>query len=152
MHIDFETVQARHRRRQTHPTHDCPDRQVVADDIQYLIDKLTAARTAVDRLTENDEDLRASAEIWCRLYDAALTRAAEAEAAVANALPNVSPQAQILYDALDRVADLTMTLGGVIRDCAACARGKDTPSLSSMASEACARCAKALQALAPPSR
>ena len=51
--------------------------------MQFLIDELAAARGAVERLTEDDEDLRASAEIWCRLYEAALERASACEEAMA---------------------------------------------------------------------
>src|SRR5438445_5582990 len=104
MPTDLQNVQARHRRRQTHPSHDCPDRQAVGQDIEFLMDELTAARAAVERLTENDEDLRASAELWCRFYEAALERAAAAEVALGRAGTGVPPHTQALYDALDRVA------------------------------------------------
>jgi hypothetical protein len=149
MLTDIEIIQARQRRRQSHPSHVCPDRQAVADDIQSLIDELTAARAAVARLTEDDEDLRASAEIWCRLYEAALERASAAEAAVAGAGPEIPQHLQTLYDALDRVADLTGALGEAVRACAVCARtAPSAESISKVASEACVRCAKAIDALA----
>jgi hypothetical protein len=149
MHIDFEDVQTRHRRRQARPSHDCPDQPQIGHDIQYLIDELTAARIAVARLTEDDEDLRASAEIWCRLYEGALERVSTAEAAIARSGLEPAPHAKPLYDALERVADLTSALGGIIRDCAVCAR-EMTPAetLSKVASDACARCAQAIDALA----
>src|SRR5207342_3361902 len=118
MQTDIEDVQTRHRRRQARPSHDCPDQPEIGRDIQYLIDELTAARGAVARLTEDDQDLRGSAEIWCRLYEAALERASSAEAAMARARPVAPDSPAPLYDALERVADLTHALGGIIRECA----------------------------------
>jgi hypothetical protein len=147
MATDIERIEARQRRRETHPSHDCPDRQAVGADIQFLIDELTAARQAVARLTEDDADLRASAEIWCRLYEAALERASAAEAAIARS-PDLPGPVQALYDALDRVADLTNALGAVVRECAVCARASEGSMISQVASEACARCSRALEALA----
>jgi hypothetical protein len=147
MSTDLEHIEARQRRRDTHPSHDCPDRQAVSDDIQFLIDELAAARSAVARLTEDDEDLRASADIWCRLYEAALERATAAEAAMERS-PDLPGPVHTLYDALDRVADLSKALGVVVRECAVCARESEGSVISKVASEACARCAKALEALA----
>jgi hypothetical protein len=147
MATDIDRIAARQRHRETHPSHDCPDRQAVGDDIQFLIDELTAARSAVARLTEDDEDLRSSAEIWVRLYEAALERATAAEAAIARS-PDLPGPVQALYEALERVADLSNALGTVVRECALCARASDGSVLSKVASEACARCSKALEALA----
>jgi hypothetical protein len=147
MATDIERIEARQRRRETNPSHDCPDRQAVSDDIQALIEELTAARSAVARLTEDDEDLRASAEIWVRLYEAALERASAAEAAMARS-PELPGPVQALYDALDRVADLSNALKVVVRECAVCARESEGSVISRVASEACARCSKALEALA----
>jgi hypothetical protein len=153
MPIDLQNVQARHRRRKTHPSHDCPDREAIDSDIQFLIDKLTAARAEVDRLTENDEDLRASAELWCRLYEAALERAAAAEGALGRSGAGIPAQMQGLYDALERVADLTSALGAVIRECAVCARTPSSPdALSKAANEACVKCTMAIEALARRTR
>ena len=150
MPTDLESIQARHRRRQTHPSHDCPDRQAVADDIQLLIDELITARGAVDRLTENDEDLRASAELWCRLYEAALERASAAEVALGRT--SGAPHLMALYDALERVADLTTALGSVVRECAVCARTSSPDALSKAANEACVKCTMAIEALARRAR
>ena len=149
MQTDIEDVQIRHRRRQARPSHDCPDQPEIGRDIQYLIDELTAARGAVARLTEDDEDLRGSAEIWCRLYEAALERASSAEAAMAGARPVAAASPAPLYDALERVADLTHALGGIIRECAVCARETSpAEAISKVATDACVRCAKAIEALA----
>jgi hypothetical protein len=54
-----------------------------------------------------------------------------------------------VYDALERMADLTNALGGIIRECAVCAR-KTSPveAFSKVATDACVRCAKAIEALA----
>ncbi len=148
MPSDIESIQARQRARAAHPSHACPDREEIARDLEWLVDELTSARAAVQALTENDEDMRASATIWCRPYDAALARAASAEAAVARAEPPLPQNVQVLYEALDRVADLTDALGTVIRECAVCARTGAAESISAAASEACARCARAFDALA----
>jgi hypothetical protein len=150
MPIDFESVQERHRRRQSHPSHDCPDRGAVDADIQFLIDELTAARGTVERLTENDEDLRASAELWCRLYEAALERASAAEALGRSGGPPAHMLA--LYDALERVADLTSALGTVVRECAVCARTSSPDALTKAATEACVKCTMAIEALARRAR
>jgi hypothetical protein len=148
MPSDIENIQARQRRRVSHPSHVCPEQAEITRDLEWLIDELTTARAAVEALTENDEDLRASAEIWCRLYDAALARAASAEAEAARAEP-VPQNMQVLYEALDRVADLTDALGTVVRECAVCARTGTAHAISAVASasEACTRCARALEAL-----
>jgi hypothetical protein len=47
------------------------------------------------------------------------------------------------------MADLTDALGGIIRECAVCAR-KTSPveAFSKVATDACVRCAKAIEALA----
>jgi hypothetical protein len=153
MPSDIERVHARHRRRQTYPTHECPDQPAVSDDVQFLIDQLIAARAEVHRLTEDDEDLRASAEIWCRLYEAALERASAAEAEAARRVPVLPPHMRGLSDALDRVADLTNALSVVVRECALCARDTPDPSdVSQVAKDACVRCAKVLEALSRPGR
>jgi hypothetical protein len=151
MPTDLERVQARHRRRQTQPSHDCPDRQAVDEDIQFLINELIAARGTVERLTENDEDLRASAELWCRLYEAALERASAAEVALGRAAAT-PPHMMALYDALERVADLTSALGAVVRECAVCARTSSPDALSKAANEACVKCTMAIEALARRAR
>ena len=148
MPSDIDDIQARQRRRVNRPSHPCPDQAEVTRDVEWLIEELTTARTAVEALTENDEDLRASAEIWCRLYDAALARAVSAEAANARAERPLPQNIQVLHEALDRVADLTEALGTVIRDCAACARTGTAQTISAVASEACGRCTRALEALA----
>jgi ATP-dependent exoDNAse (exonuclease V) alpha subunit len=153
MYTDFESVQARHHRRQARPSHDCPDQPAIGADMQFLIDELASARVVVERLTEDDEDLRASAEIWCRLYEAALERASACEDAMARSRSSASPHAQTLHDALQRVADLTSALGGLIRECAICARSAvPGEAISKAASDACLRCSRAIEALARPAR
>ena len=59
---------------------------------------------------------------------------------------------QALYDALERVADLTSALGGVIRECATCARTSAPDALSKAANEACIKCTMAIEALARRAR
>ena len=151
--MDVESIEAREHRRHTQPSHDCPDREAVHSDIQALIDELTRARASVRQLTENDADLRASAEIWCQLYDASVARANAAEAAAARlrrdpSEPPLPDNVKSLYAALDRVVELTDVLGTVVRECEVCARRAcDAAGISAQTSEACVRCIQALEAL-----
>jgi hypothetical protein len=153
MPSDIDIIQARQRQRRIDPSHACPDQPAIDDDIQFLIDELIAARATVQRLTEDDEDLRASCEIWSRLYEAALARASAAEAAMARRDAELPRHVQGLSEALDRVAELTNALGAVVRECTVCARGASaTEALTQAATDACVRCMKALEALAPVQR
>jgi hypothetical protein len=142
---DLEAIAARHRRRVEQPTHVCPDTAEVSADLDFLITQLHEARARIDELTQNDEDLRASAEIWCRLYEAAAARASGAEAGPREIPANL----RILAEALTRVGDLTEAVGRTIRECASCVRKESPGTAEAVAAQLCARCALALGALDP---
>jgi len=147
---DLEQISERQRRRSAEPTHVCPDRGAVSADLEFLIDELRAARALVRELTQNDEDLRASSEIWCRLYEASAARANAAEAALQSQGRLLPANVRVLYEALDRVGDLTEAVSRTIRECAACVRDEATADdLTALATQLCARCARALDVLAP---
>jgi hypothetical protein len=144
---DLEDISERQRQRVEQPTHDCPDRAAMTADLDFLIAELLDARARVLELTQNDEDLRASAEIWCRLYEAAVARANAADAGSRREIPE---HLRSLHEALTRVGDLTEVLGRTIRECAACVRDEAAgASVTTLATQLCVRCTRALEALQP---
>ena len=89
-------------------------------DIETLLAAFAEAQADVKRLTEQDEDLRESAEIWIRLYQ----------------------------DALDRVETLRSAIADTLTECEACARhAQDGTSGPERTGTTCAQCLKALDAL-----
>lgn len=137
MDIDLDALRARFRARDTAPVQ---DRAREADaDIEALLAALDDARTAVKRLTEQDDDLRESVELWIRLYDANLRRANRAEAELKRLRDDLPGEVRHLYDVLDRVQDLSEAVTVTVGECEACAR--QAPS------SACAQCLRALDAL-----
>ena len=151
MNIELENIEARRRERQTHPSHPCPDAPIVDADVRTLIDELRRARADVHQLIQDEGDLRASAEIWCRLYEASLDRANALHRQAEQMRGTVPETVRTLYTALDRVTALTASLGAVVRECGVCARNAcDAAALAKKATEACRRCAQALEALQTP--
>jgi hypothetical protein len=148
MSTDLDAIINRTRERRATPSHDCPDLAVVEADIQALVAELQEAQAEVQRLTTIDADLRASAEIWCRLYEASRDRADVAETEAAHLRSELPDNVRALYAALDRVSTLTEALGVVIRECSVCARSaREGATMSKTTTEACARCTAALEAL-----
>ena len=73
MRIDIELLRARNEARRRG---DARDVDVACDiDIDALLDALHEAEGELVRLQEDNEDLRASAELWADLYAASLERA-----------------------------------------------------------------------------
>jgi hypothetical protein len=150
MSINLQQIEARRCSRRVAPSHDCPDAPVIDADLQALIDELARARREVAHLMRNEVDLRGSAESWCRLYEANLARAQRAEAVVDQVRGALPVAVDTLFSALDRVAALTKALGAIVQECGVCAQNAcDAASLTKIASEACARCRRALEALSP---
>ncbi len=148
MSTDLDAIRERSRTRRATPSHDCPDRPVVEADIDTLVKELETAHAEVRRLTGNDADLRASADIWCRLYEQSVARANAAERRAELLAQHHPDKVKELYAALDRAARVSEQVAEVIRECEACARnGCKSASASPGTSEACRRCAKALEAL-----
>ena len=73
MRIDIELLRARNDARRRG---DAPGVDVASDvDIDALLEALDEAERELLRLREDNEDLRASAELWADLYTARLERA-----------------------------------------------------------------------------
>src|SRR3954462_9211296 len=148
MSIDLEDITNRQRLRRINPTHECPDQEAVDADIQALIESLEQAREEAAYLTANDEDLRASAEIWCRLYDASQARANAAAHELDQVRAELPANVKTLYSVLDRVQSLTAALGAAVQDCTICARSAcDAAAIARQTRDECVRCARALDAL-----
>jgi len=146
MTIEVDALMARIRARKK--SGDCADGDAVDSDLETLVDALVQARAEVRRLTEEDEDLRGSAEIWVQLYDASIQRANTAEAELKRLRRDLPANVQQLYEAMDRVDTLTEAIAGVVRECEVCARhAQDKTALAERTSEACIRCKRALDLL-----
>jgi hypothetical protein len=145
VNIDIDALRARVRARHDMPTH---DRTREADaDIEALLAALEEARSAIKRLTEADDDLRESVEIWIRLYDANLRRANRAEAELKRLRRDLPDDVQHLYDVLDRVDALREAVNATVCECETCARQTDRSNGLDRTSSACARCLRALDVL-----
>jgi chromosome segregation ATPase len=148
VNVDIDALCARVRARHTIPVHE-RDPQAADDDVESLLAELEDARAAVKRLTEEDDDLRESVEIWIRLYDANLRRANRAEAEVKRLRRDLPDNVQQLFDVLDRVGVLREAVTTVVSECQTCARQTQDCSSSRQeaAAGACGRCLRALEAL-----
>ncbi|HEX2342383.1 MAG TPA: hypothetical protein VHI98_18035 [Vicinamibacterales bacterium] len=147
MNIDIDALRARVRARSVTPVHE-RDRESAEADVEALLTALDEARAAVKRLTEEDDDLRESVEIWIRLYDANLRRANRAEAEVKRLRCDLPGQVQQLYEVLDRVDALREAVAAAVGECEMCARqSQDRSNRLEGNSSACARCLRALEAL-----
>jgi hypothetical protein len=149
MPIDMDALRARISARKAGQPQGRPDDDTLDSDLETLMSALEEARADVRRLTEEDEDLRGSAEIWVRLYDASLLRANRAEAELKVLRRNLPPNVQQLYEAMDRVALLTEAVSIVVKECDVCARSIEDRAAphDDRTSEACGRCRRALGVL-----
>jgi hypothetical protein len=148
MTLDIDALRAKVLARRKGAAHDSKDREEADTDLETLIGALEQARGEVKRLTEEDEDLRGSVEIWIRLYDASLRRARETEAELGRLRQDLPGRVQELYAALDRVADLTDAIHHVVHACETCTQvTQERASVSEHLRAACARCRRALDAL-----
>jgi hypothetical protein len=119
VNIDLDALRARFRASSTGPG-DNPARQAGHDDLETLIAALDEAHANVKRLTEQEDDLRESAELWIRLYN----------------------------DALNRLETLRDAIAGVVTECEQCARhAHDTAAAPERTAAKCGLCLKALDAL-----
>jgi hypothetical protein len=113
-----------------------------ASDVVALMEALDRAMERLGDVHEASGDLRASAEIWERLYAANVARAnsAEAERDVAAAALASAPSAALAT----QVALMTHVLQTLVRTCEACGRGGEMPAPGA---PVCGRCELALEAL-----
>jgi uncharacterized membrane protein len=147
VNIDIDALRARVRVRSMTPVHERDPASADAD-IEALLTALDEARANVRRLTEEDDDLRESVEIWIRLYDANLRRANRAEAELKRLRGDLPGQVQQLYEMLDRVDALREAVTAAVSECETCARQtQDRSGRHEGNSSACARCLRALDAL-----
>jgi hypothetical protein len=152
VNIDIDALCARVRARSTVPVHE-RDPRAADDDVEALLAELDDARAAVKRLTEEDDDLRESVEIWIRLYDANLRRANRAEAEVKRLRRDLPDNVQQLYEELDRVEVLREAVTTVVTECQMCARQtQEGSNCQEAGAGACGRCLRALEALQAAAR
>ena len=139
MRIDIELLRARNEARRRG---DAPDAHVACDvDIDALLEALDEAERELARLQEDNEDLRASAELWADLYTASLERANALEGKAAPPLP---PECQRARDA---VVVLREALDAFVRDCGLCAPARVGQWHDAAPDSFCANCTRAVAAL-----
>lgn len=140
MRIDIEMLRARNEARRqgcAQGTH------VACDvDIDTLLEALDEAERELARLQEDNEDLRASAELWADLYTASLERANALEEG--KATPKLPPEYE---KARDAVAVLRDALDAFIRDCGLCAPARAGQWHDAAPNSFCANCTRAVAAL-----
>jgi uncharacterized membrane protein len=144
--IDIDALRARVRARTLTPVHE-RDPEAADADVEALLTALDEARAAVRRLTEEDDDLRESGEIWIRLYDANLRRANRAEAEVKRLRRDLPENVQQLYEVLDRLDGLRGAVTAAVSECETCAGRLQDRGSGHEGSSACARCLRALDVL-----
>jgi predicted nuclease with TOPRIM domain len=138
MRIDIELLRARNAARRSG---DAPDVHVACDiDIDTLLEGLDEAERELARLQEENEDLRASAELWADLYEASLERANALQEAKAALPPDY-------VKARDAVFVLREALDAFIRDCNLCAAGRVGQWHDAAPDSFCANCVRAVAAL-----
>ena len=134
MPIDIDLLRARNeaRRRGT------PEAHVTCEvDIDVLLESLETAEAELARLHQDNEDLRASADLWADLYTASLDRA--------NALEAQWPPDYVR--ARDAVLVLREALDAFVRDCGLCAPARGGRVWDAPADTFCANCTRAVAAL-----
>lgn len=139
MRIDIEMLRARNeaRRRGDAESH------VACDvDIDALLEALDEAERELARLQEDNEDLRASAELWADLYAASLERANTLEQEKATA--RLPPEYERAREA---VVVLREALDAFIRDCNLCAPAHAGKWHDAAPDSFCANCTRAVAAL-----
>ena len=139
MPIDIELIRARNeaRRRGSGPG------DVACEvDVEALLDALAEAERELARLHEDNEDLRASAELWAELYTASVERAnALEERCAALKLPPEYEKAR------DAVIVLREALDAFVRDCGICAPTRGGAMWEASPDSFCANCSRAVAAL-----
>jgi hypothetical protein len=138
--IDIEAIRSRNEARRHGRT--AAGERACEADVEALLEALAAAERELHRLHEDNEDLRASSEIWADLYVGAVERA-NAPAASA---PARSSRAE--YEiARDKVAVLREALDALVRECDRCAPGRAGEVANVPLEQFCEICARAVAAL-----
>jgi len=125
MRRDVQQIENRRQSRTITPSHECPDREAIEGDIDYLVAQIKAARATIERLTEGDADLQASASLWSRLYDAAAGRAQAAEERVQQLLEERVPPPASVTTARACVTRLREELSATVECCSRCLEALD---------------------------
>ena len=139
MPIDIEAIRSRNEaRRSGRPGQD--ERHCEAD-VETLLDALEGAQRELHRLHEDNDDLRASSEIWADLYSGAIARA--------NAPATLPERAAATdYEVIrDKVAVLREAIDTIVRECARCAAGRAGQLTNVPLERFCGTCARAVAAL-----
>jgi hypothetical protein len=140
MRIDIELLRARNEARRRGEASGAN----VADDvdIEALLEALEDAERELARLQEDNEDLRASAELWADLYEASLERANALESATGT--PKLPPEYE---KAREAVVVLREALDAFIRECGLCAPARVGQWHDASPDSFCANCTRAVAAL-----
>lgn len=111
-------------------------------DVDALLAALEQAERELARLHEDNEDLRASSELWADLYTASVERAnALEERCAALALPPEYAKAR------DAVVVLREALDAFVRDCGICAPARVGDVWDAPPDSFCPNCSRAVAAL-----
>lgn len=139
MRIDIEMLRARNEARRRGEA----DAHVACDvDIDALLEALAEAERELERLHEDNDDLRASAELWADLYTASLERANALQHA--NGAVKLPPEYE---KARDAVMVLRAALDAFIRDCNLCSPVRVGTWHDAAPDSFCANCTRAVAAL-----
>jgi hypothetical protein len=138
----IDAVRARHQARQLAHAESPADA-----DLGLLLEEATTLEQARDRTIEEQRDLRASSELWCRLYEANVLRANRAERETARLELELTSRTDQLALAHDRLTLLTRALETILQMCKECGgRGTDPTAFASGA-RLCESCLTAVRAL-----
>jgi hypothetical protein len=138
MTTDVDDIRARHAARlggQPPP----PSTPTADEDLATLLARLQQCSDEVESLSAIGEDLRASSELWARLYEANLVRANNCEAERSQAAADLSRRAS----PSETLATLTGALEALVSTCEKCGRGR----LPQPDEGLCRRCELAMDAL-----
>lgn len=138
--IDIEAIRSRNEARRLGRT--AAGEESCETDVEALLDALDAAESELQRLHEDNGDLRASSEIWADLYAGAMERA--------NASAASHPQRAGSSDyeiVRDKISVLREAIEALVRECSRCAAGRAGQLANVPVERFCASCARAVTAL-----
>jgi hypothetical protein len=136
MNAEIDSIRARHAARQAGQPLP-PDTPSQDQDLTTLLDSVQEQADELARLGLMAEDLRASSELWARLYEANVLRANAREGERTYLVDCASA------DASERIAVLTGALEALVGTCEECGRGR----LPQPDEGLCGRCELAMDAL-----
>ena len=139
MPIDIEAIRSRNEARRSGRT--AAEERHCEADVETLLDALEAAQRELHRLHEDNEDLRASSEIFADLYAGAIERV---NASTARSERAAATDYEVIRD---KVAVLREAIDTIVRECARCAAGRAGQLANVPLERFCGTCARAVAAL-----